>query len=108
MYIITWTGMGWLFLVIPGVILIVCGLISDVIGTGYLPHLFGVGLILSAVICWFFGKKVNEEKIITYDEENGDPIIQKNMHTLWSIPVQYFSFIFAGIAVICVLIIIFI
>ena len=103
MIFISWTGLGWLFLLIPCLVLIVCGLMTDVLGRAYLAPLFSVGLVLSAIISWFFGKKINEEKIVAYDEENGEPIIRKNMHTIWSMPVQYLSFILIGLAVLCAL-----
>ena len=105
--IITWTGLGWLFLLIPCIILIICGFMTDIFGAAYITHFFMIGFILSSIICWFLGKKVNKEKIIAYDDQTGDPIIQKNIHTLWSMPVQYFSLVLLGFAIICFLVIIF-
>ena len=100
---IVWTGLGWLFFLIPCVILIIGGFMIDIIGIEmpkYLGHFVGSGLMLSWLPMWFLGKKVNKEKT-EVDPVTGVTTTVKNKHTLWYLPVQYCSFIFLGLGIIC-------
>ena len=103
---IVWTGLGWLFLLIPCVLLIIGGLLMDLLGIqgrDYLGLYVSCGLLLSSLPVWFLGKKVNKEKS-EVDVVSGATITTKNKHTLWYLPVQNFAFILLGLGVIILVI----
>ena len=101
MLIFTWTGLGLLAVIVPSVILIICGFLSDVIGSMYFGYIFSIGLFLSAIICLFLGIYLNRKKAVSRDMVTGELIYEKNMNRLFSIPIQYFSIIYLLLAIVC-------
>lgn len=114
---ITWTGKGWLFILIAPLVLILAFIISPIFGVDLgaidpanavvmegrrlqVICILSIGLILSSPIYWFLGKKVNAEKQIGVDPETDESVYAKNLHTIWKLPVQYYSFIFLGIGIV--------
>ncbi|MCL2136713.1 MAG: hypothetical protein FWH40_04225 [Coriobacteriia bacterium] len=101
MIIFTWTGKGWVLIVLPCAILCLGGFIGDALGlfpTYTLLYLL-VGLILSALANWFVGSAMNKEKTVAYDQNTGVPITVKNQHTLFNIPAQYSAVILLALAI---------
>lgn len=106
---ITWTGLGILFFLMPFLMILAVALFLTIFGMDmqtYLPYSSIIGIILSAILCWFLGKIVNKEKIVSYDTQTGQPIITKNQHTLWGMPVQYFSIVLLVFLIVCFIILI--
>ena len=101
MLIFTWTGLGLLAVIVPSVILIICGFLSDVIGSMYFGYIFSIGLFLSAIICLFFFLYLNRKKAVSRDMVTGELIYEKNMNRLFSIPIQYFSIIYLLLSIVC-------
>ncbi|MCL2079803.1 MAG: hypothetical protein FWH17_08190 [Oscillospiraceae bacterium] len=119
--IISYTGKGMLFLLIAPIAILLAFIISPIFGVNLgaidaaneiamaerrLQTLFVLsgGFILSSPIYWFLGKKVNAEKQIGVVPETNEPVYAKNLHTIWKLPVQYYSFITLGIGVILLVI----
>lgn len=84
---IVWSGFGFLTAVICIVgILIGNSLLSSV------PYHFEIGLLLAAVTNWFVGKKLNSVpgKILK-DEQTGEVFEYKRNHTLFWLPMEWWS-----------------
>ena len=96
MFMIITKGWGWLFIVGTCLLFVLGVLIGDFILNLDMGRYAGVCgiivLLISAVAYWFIGKEINKERIVDYDAED-NPITQKNQHTIYYIPVQYFSIV---------------
>ncbi|MDR1687926.1 MAG: hypothetical protein LBS21_04860 [Clostridiales bacterium] len=106
MYVVKWTGLGLMFLLVPCVIIIVLSLLNYIFyilttGEADTLILFPIGLVASSILCWVIGGRINKEKIVASDDEAGTPILVKNIHTLWGIPVQFFSAVYLFLAILC-------
>lgn len=56
---------------------------------------FGVPALITAVFCWFMGKRWNaEEGRVIVDKQTGQEMVLKSSHTLFWINVQYWGIIF--------------
>ncbi|MFC5476366.1 hypothetical protein [Paraherbaspirillum soli] len=101
---IVWQGFGFVGVLIPIVFVLLGQLgIDAALGNGYYsshPWAPALCLILSAVALWFFGSKLNNRpgrELI--DPKTQERIILKKKHTVFWVPVQYFSILVAVIAV---------
>ena len=114
---ISYTGKGMLFILIAPLVLLLAFIISPIFGVNLgaidaanavamaerrlqIFWILSGGLILSSPIYWFLGKKVNAEKQIGVDPETNEPVYAKNLHTIYKLPVQYYSFIMLGIGIV--------
>lgn len=110
MIIISWKGLGWIFLVLFFVIAILSGITLDILQLEmptYARHYFIVLCLATAVPFWFLGRKMNKEISLGYDK-TGQPITLKNLHRLWNIPVQYIGIGLGVFAIMLVISILFI
>lgn len=103
---IIWRGWGILSIVILFVSAIATEFISEAIvgndqfyntNSMMMPLAFAIGGILNYVISEKFFKST--EKVVI-DKETGEEAILRNSHTLFFIPMKYWSFIFIALGVI--------
>ncbi|HFX6226098.1 MULTISPECIES: hypothetical protein [Acinetobacter] len=103
--IFIWQGLGFLAIVVPFLVVLLVNIVVDQIyGTGYYSshHIFAAGgLIVSAVVIWFLGMRLNNKKHdrILLDQVTGETVILKKKHTFFWIPLQYFSIVLIAFAV---------
>ena len=94
---IVWQGFGFLAVLIP---VIFIGLLGAVNQSYSMTYSFELALIMSAIAVWFVGKKLNSKQgKILIDPETNQPVELKNKHTLFWIPMEWFSIIIAVIAI---------
>jgi hypothetical protein len=92
--VIVWKGWG---IVVPLIYLLLTTAVREgmtSVGAEDNPAL-AVGLVLSAILVWFVGRKLNNQdrakRVI--DIENGEEILLVSTHTLFWIKVEYWAFI---------------
>ena len=96
---IIWKGYGFLGLLIPALLLLA---VNVLLGDYYREHLWiaSLVLLLSAVPVYFVGKKLASKpgkELI--DPANGSTVTLKPSHSLFFIPLQYFSVALVGLAI---------
>ncbi|RRB02835.1 hypothetical protein [Larkinella rosea] len=92
---IVWSGLGFL----SAVIVIVCTAIFNSVLTSVSYHT-SIGLVVAAAINWWVGTNLNSgEGRLLKDEETGEMIRFKRNHTLFWIPMQWWSVAFLLLAV---------
>ena len=94
---IIWQGYGILAFLIPLPLILTCGFLIRSNGVGYL-----LGGVASAEVLWFFGRRLNHVVSQEYtDADTGKrvQILAPPAHTLYFIPMQYWAFVWLGIAV---------
>ncbi|KAF1042022.1 MAG: hypothetical protein GAK35_02951 [Herbaspirillum frisingense] len=101
--IIIWQGMGFLALVIPLLISLAAQLASDsLFEQGFYsghPLFIGAALLASAAVVWWVGAKLNGKPgQILVDPKTGEQFEFKKKHTLFWIPMQWFSAAIAALA----------
>ena len=100
-----WSGYG--ILVAP--IVIACILLSAML-TGQFsstPDYFklhgwpmGAGVITSAVVCWFLGRRLHASGSQTLiDPKIGNPVVLRRSHTLFFIPMQWWAVLLLPIGI---------
>ncbi len=98
---VIWKGYGFLTLVIAIAIGAIVSLIFGKIGS---TEDLGaaVGALISAVIIWFVGNKLNspEKKRIMVDKKTGEEVIIEPEHSMFFIKMQYWAFIVGGLGLI--------
>ncbi len=101
---IVWKGWGLLALLIPLGLSIGTGLCVDSYygekfyqnSTWMMPSIF----IVSAVVVFWLGRKVNSQPArILIDPETNEEVKLKTIHSMFWIPLQYWSLILIGVAV---------
>ena len=103
---IIWSGKGFLVAVfIFGFSLIANLITNSVTGSGmyWKAHKwpFAVSLFVSALACWFVGRLLQNGKArVLIDRETGEEVVLKKSHTLFFIPVIFWSPILAGFGLI--------
>jgi hypothetical protein len=106
MVIIFWQGLGFLVAVIVFGCSLAANLICNaIVGGGYFDqHQWpvAVSLILSAAICWFLGSYLRKKSDrVAIDKETGrEFVVNHSRHTLFFIPLQYWSPILLLIALV--------
>lgn len=104
--VIIWQGLGFLVAVIVFGCSLAGNLISNAtVGDGYYDrHKWpsAVSLIFSATMCWFLGRYLRRRSDrIAIDKETGKEfVVNQSRHTLFFIPMHYWSPILLLIAVI--------
>ena len=93
---IVWSGWGFLAVVIA--------IAGAVIGQIVLGDRYGIGIgfLLAAAVNFMVGRKLNNpsnDKIVV-DEQTGERIALKSRSTLFFIPMEYWSILLVGVAVI--------
>ena len=97
---IVWQGLGFLGVVIPVGLII---LVNLVFGKGFsenTPYLTELILILSAISIWFVGKHLNGmpgKELV--DPKTNEVVVLKPRHSLFWIPLQWFSVVILAISV---------
>ncbi|MDX1810096.1 MAG: hypothetical protein R3331_11210 [Sulfurospirillaceae bacterium] len=101
---IIWKGWGILALIIP----LLCSLLIEegfnvVLGAGfYKASAWGMPLVLvlSALLVYFVGYKLNNRQgRVLIDPKNNEMVELKTTHSMFWIPLQYWSFIIVGVAI---------
>lgn len=107
---IIWSGWGFLVAVfVFGCSLVMELLVSSITGNeNYYQQAIwplALALILSGVISWFMGKRLNKPGVKTLiDKDTGEEVILKNKrHRLFFIPMEYWGPILVVIALIYVI-----
>ncbi len=103
---IIWQGLGFLV----AVIVFACSLAANFIfnaavGEGYYDrHMwpFAVSLIFSSAICWFLGSylRTKLDRVVVDKETGKELVLNQSRHTLFFIPMHYWSPILLLIALI--------
>ncbi len=94
---IIWNGLGFMVAVIIFGFSLLANMISNhYYGTAYYSERkwpLALSLLCSGVICWFFGKYLAmKSDIIAVEKETGKEIIvNRSSHTLFFIPMQWWS-----------------
>jgi MFS family permease len=106
MCVIIWQGLGFLVAVIVfGCSLVANLILNATVGDGYYDHHkwpFAVSLIFSAAICWFLGNylRTRSDRIAIDKETGKEFVVNQSRHTLFFIPMHYWSPILLLIALI--------
>ena len=106
MCVIIWQGLGFLVAVIVfGCSLAANLILNATVGDGYYDHHdwpFAVSLIFSAAICWFLGNHLRKRSDrIAIDKKTGNEfVVNQSRHTLFFIPMHFWSPILLLIALI--------
>jgi len=103
--VIIWRGWGILVAVIAFLGLLAGQLVGTAIfgPVGYEQNatwLVSLGLLVAAVVLWPIGRRMNSGGRVLVDKATGQEVILKPRHSLFFIPVQFWSPILAVIAVI--------
>lgn len=94
---IVWQGFWFLAALIP---IILIGLIGAVDKGHSMTYGFELALIISAIAVWFVGKKLNgKQGKVLIDPETNEKVELKNKHTLFWIPMEWFSIVIAAFAI---------
>jgi len=101
--IIIWQGFGFLGGLIPFLISLVAQMASDAMFEKgfYLEHplLPVAALLISSAIVWLLGVKLNSSPSqVLVDPKTGQQFEFKKKHTMFWIPLQWFSAVIAAIA----------
>jgi hypothetical protein len=94
---IIWTGWGVLVAVIAVVGMIVAGGLSDIFQTDK-DWPFAIGAIVSAAINYFVAEKLEDKGRLVVDPESGEQILLKKSHSFFFIPMKYWTYAFAALA----------
>jgi hypothetical protein len=103
-----WQGLGFLVAVIVfGCALAVNFITNAAVGDGYYEKHnwpMAVSLMLSAAICWFLGNHLRKRSDrVAIDKETGrEFVVNQSRHTLFFIPMHYWSPILLVIAMIAI------
>mgnify|MGYP000166731658 CR=1 FL=1 len=102
---IIWSGFGFLAALIPIATLVLGGVLckwvtgdDTLYDNNLLLRLFSFGL--ASLLVWFLGKRLNGRPgKILIDPATGQPVILKQRHSLFFIPMEYWAFVIALIAI---------
>jgi uncharacterized membrane protein len=103
---IIWQGLGFLVAVVVFCCSLAGNFISNAtLGDGYYDHHewpFAVSLICSAGICWFLGRylRTKSDRIVIDKATGKEFVINQSRHTLFFIPMHFWSPILIVIAVV--------
>lgn len=101
--IIVWQGFGFLGILIPFLISLVAQMALDAMFekgfySGH-PLLPATALVISSAIIWFLGVKLNSSPSqVLVDPKTGQQFEFKKKHTMFWIPLQWFSAVIAAMA----------
>ncbi|MBG7619509.1 hypothetical protein I5R65_08525 [Herbaspirillum sp. AP02] len=103
--LIIWQGLGFLAILIPVVISALAQATSDsIFEHGFYtahPMMQMVALLIAAAAVWVLGARLNNQPgQILVDPKTGQQIEFKKKHTLFWIPMQWFSTVIAAIAMV--------
>ncbi len=95
---IWWRGLG--FLAVLGGMVPALGAAGLAIALGYEPTgFFTVGALAAGAFCWIFGRKLNAPT----STATGQRVAVRYPHSLLSIPMQYWAFLWWILAVLAVI-----
>ena len=96
---IIWSGLGFLVVLIP--------LVISIFTIGYLGNsnlVFYLGFVVSAVLIWMIGRKMNNKpgrEVV--DKKTGEEIILKQNHSLFWIKMEYWGILIGILGIFLVL-----
>ena len=101
--IIIWQGLGFLAILIPFLISLIAEMVSDAMfGKGfYTGHqlLTAAAVLISSAVVWFLGVKLNSTPgQVLVDPKTGQQFEFKKKHTIFWVPMQWFSTAIAAMA----------
>ena len=93
-----WSGWG---ILIPLIVVLVSGFFAIAGGDDHAGTGLAIGLILSGVIVWTVGKKLNGKQDRTLiDPETGQPVrVKAGRHSLFFIPMQWWAPVCAALGI---------
>lgn len=103
---LVWQGWGILVVAIPfAVIAVVSAIWTAMFGSAAAREgatlMLGVALLVSAPLVYLLGKRLDARPGRTMiDKDTGQEIVLRGAHTLFFVPVRYWAWIGAGLAVI--------
>ncbi|MDA0562952.1 hypothetical protein LG943_01165 [Streptomonospora sp. S1-112] len=97
---IIWRGWGILVLLITGLCCVPGGLVTEAV-LGADLALFGVsgGLVVAGVAVFFIGQRLNAPRQ-GFHPQTGQPVLYRNQHTFFFVPMQYFAFVLLAVSVV--------
>jgi hypothetical protein len=101
--IFIWQGYGFLGLLVPFLMSLITQMTSDSLyEKGFYtshPIIPAIVLLISSALIWFLGVKLNSEPgKLLIDPKTGQQFEFKKKHTIFWIPMQWFSAVIAAIA----------
>ncbi len=91
---------GWGFLAVPGGMVPALGAASLANALGFEPTgFFAAGALVAGAFCWIFGRKLNAPT----SNAAGQWVAVRYPHSLLSIPMQYWAFLWWILAVLAVI-----
>ena len=95
---IVWSGRGFLSIVVFFATLL---LLNSILPEGSTDYTMIISSFVSGIFSWYFGIIWNvKNQRIVIDEETGQRIKIKNIHTLFWIPMQYWGILFSVFGII--------
>ncbi len=96
---IIWKGWGILVLLIGALFAVPLGFgATSLLGPESAGFGVGLGLALASVAVFFVGQKLNAP-VQGFHPGTGQPVLYRNAHTFFFVPMQYWAFILPVIAV---------
>jgi hypothetical protein len=96
---IVWSRLGFLALLIPMAIFLVIMGIDKSYPLGYVNE---IGAAISAIAVWFTGKKLNSATSaskVMIDPETNKEVTFNNKHTIFFVPMEWFSLVWIASAI---------
>ncbi len=94
---IYWSKYGFLVIVLFVLAIIIDNIVTELTGqTGN-----AVGFYLSAIICWFLGRRLNDSSCckLLVDPETGEQVVLKNYSTFMFIKMQWWALAFLAFGI---------
>ncbi|QBI52660.1 hypothetical protein [Streptomonospora litoralis] len=96
---IIWRGWGILALLITVLFCLPAGLgIEALLGSEFVPFGIAAALVLAGVSVFLLGQRLNAPRP-GYHPQTGQPVLYRNQHTLFFVPMQYVGFVLLGASV---------
>lgn len=112
MFILIWRGRGFLVLGFAILGVLVTSLFTALLGGGHVAGhaqtvAIGLGLVAAAIPVWVFGRRWNapQPDRVLMDQQTGQQVVVtwKPRHTLYYVPMQYWSFALGAVGALTVL-----
>jgi len=107
--LIIWRGSGFLVVVIAAIFMLGIQFVGTaVFGNAWYAQnsiwVGGIGLLLAGVAVWPVAQRLNgEPDRVLVDQATGQPVVLKCSHSLFFVPVQYWTWILGGIGLLMII-----
>ncbi|PSK92265.1 hypothetical protein CLV63_11822 [Murinocardiopsis flavida] len=96
---IIWRGWGILVVLIAGLFAVPSGLTAEsFLGPELAPLGVALGLAAAGIAVFFVGQRLNAPRP-GFHPGTGQPVMYRNAHTLFFVPMQFWGFILLGVSV---------